>query len=97
MSANKRTERTPPREIRNPELVKTALDMSTDWVRSQPDPESVAIAAGWLMNELGQLVDALSVERVAAVRQLRTDGWSLAEIGFSLGLSRARIDQIAKQ
>lgn len=94
---NQRSNKTPPREIRNPKLMQTANDMSLDWVRSQPDPESVALAAGWLLAELSELVDKISIERVAAVRALRAEGWSLAEIGFSLGLSRARIDQIAKQ
>jgi DNA-directed RNA polymerase specialized sigma24 family protein len=61
------------------------------------DPMLRALAMSWLLDSIqSELIPRVSAVRVAAVRQLRMEGFTLAEIAAELGLSRARIDMIAK-
>jgi hypothetical protein len=68
-----------------------------DWIGSLDDPFLRAKGISWLLDSIQtELLPNASAARVAAVRQLRLEGYTLAEIAAELGLSRARIDMIAK-
>ena len=83
--------------ITNRKLEDQLRQLCDDWLTQFDDPFATAQAAGWLMDvlqtELGPMITA---HRVRAVRQLRVDGFTLAEIAAQLGLTRARVDAIAK-
>lgn len=83
--------------ISNPVLEQQLQDLCNEWLTQFDDPIATAQAVGWLLDviqtELGPMVSA---HRIRAVRQLRHEGFSLAEIAAQLGLTRARIDAIAK-
>lgn len=67
-----------------------------EWLTPMDDPILEAQAAGWLLDVFQtDLVPHVSSFRVRSVRRLRSQGFTLAEIGAELGLSRARIDRIA--
>ena len=68
-----------------------------DWIESFDDIFLRAKGLSWLLDSIQtELLPNVSAARVAAVRQLRLEGYTLAEIAAELGLSRARIDVIAK-
>lgn len=68
-----------------------------DWIGSLDDPFLRAKGISWLLDSIQtELLPNASAARVAAVRQLRLEGYTLAQIAAELGLSRARIDMIAK-
>ena len=68
-----------------------------DWIESLDDPFLRAKGLSWLLDSIQtELLPNVSAARVAAVRQLRLEGYTLAQIAAELGLSRARIDVIAK-
>ena len=68
-----------------------------DWIESLDDPFLRAKGLSWLLDSIQtELLPNVSAARVAAIRQLRLEGYTLAQIAAELGLSRARIDMIAK-
>ncbi len=68
-----------------------------DWIESLDDPFLRAKGLSWLLDSIQtELLPNVSAARVAAIRQLRLEGYTLAQIAAELGLSRARIDVIAK-
>lgn len=83
-------------KITNPSLQRQLNQLCTDWLDSMDDPVAKAQAAGWLLDVLqADVVPNVSAHRVRAVRQLRVQGFTLAEIAAELGLSRARVEKIA--
>jgi hypothetical protein len=83
--------------ITNPKLEAQLQKVCDDWIATLEDPMLRALGVSWLLDSVqSELIPNVSAVRVAAVRQLRMEGFTLAEIGAELGLSRARIDKIAK-
>lgn len=83
--------------LTNPPLEKQLSSLCDEWLSQFDDPIAVAQAAGWLLDLLQtELGPSITSRRVQAVRQLRLEGFTLAEIGAQLNLTRARIDTIAK-
>ena len=83
--------------VTNMKLQAQLQQVCDDWVASMDDPMLRALAMSWLLDSIqSELIPHVSGIRVAAVRQLRMEGFTLAEIAAELGLSRARIDMIAK-
>jgi DNA-directed RNA polymerase specialized sigma24 family protein len=86
--------------VTNPPLAELLLDDMVDWLdrgASLNRPENQAAACTWLLGVLDDLSDAVAARRSAAVRQLVADGWSYAEIGHALGVSRSRAHQLAER
>ena len=84
-------------KITNPTLQASLNRLCEEWLGPMDDPIMRAQAAGWLLDVLqSDVVPNVSAHRIRAVRQLRVQGFTLAELGAELGLSRARIDSIAK-
>jgi DNA-directed RNA polymerase sigma subunit (sigma70/sigma32) len=83
--------------VTNVKLQEQLQKVCDDWIATLDDPMLRALAMSWLLDSIqSELVPNVSAVRVAAVRQLRMQGFTLAELGAELGLSRARIDKIAK-
>lgn len=83
-------------KITNPQLQADLSRLCVGWADGFDDPIAQAQAVGWLMDFLlTELSPALSAVRVRAIRQLRVQGFTLAEIGAELGLTRARVEKIA--
>ena len=83
-------------QLRNPELQAQFREMVTVWVDSMTDPMSTAQAVSWLVDMVETEMEPLMQKRVAAIRRLWMDGHSLREIADQVGLSRARVHQIAR-
>ena len=84
-------------EITNSKLVADTQATLVEWALGLQDPVAIAQATGYLIEELKNIQSELATHRSVVVRQLRAEGWSLAEIGAALNLSRARIEQIANR
>ena len=83
--------------VTNMKLQAQLQQVCDDWIASMDDPMLRALAMSWLLDSIqSELIPHVSAVRVAAVRQLRMEGFTLAEIAAELSLSRARIDMIAK-
>lgn len=83
--------------VTNMKLEAKLQQVCDEWIETLEDPMLRALAMSWLLDSIQSvLVPNVSAVRVAAVRQLRMEGFTLAEIAAELGLSRARIDMIAK-
>jgi DNA-directed RNA polymerase specialized sigma24 family protein len=96
----KRTDREPVQNITNPDLALLVFTSCTEWVQDlhhEHGAEVCAVGAGWLIGQLEATTTALANERASAVRTLRANDWSLAEIAHALGMSRARVEQIANR
>lgn len=76
----------------NPTITKATSEILV-WLNELP-PMRKAKAATELTEECQALQIKLSDARRSAVRQLRADGWTLAEIGAQYGLSISRVKQI---
>lgn len=84
-------------KITNHQLQTSLNELCSTWLDGLDDPVVMAQATGWLLDVLQtDVLLSVSAYRVRAVRQLRVQGFTLAEIGAELGLSRARVDAIAK-
>lgn len=89
----RRTPRNVPRTVAKPEY-ETTIDKCVEWTKSFPDPDSRGLAAGWLNDLLLDAIVELGMVQRQAVREMRAEGRTCAEVGFTLGLSRQRIDQM---
>jgi DNA-directed RNA polymerase specialized sigma24 family protein len=86
------------RTIQNQRLAESTAQRWEAWLmKHQKDPVATAWACAYAMDELTMLVERVANRRTEAIRQLQAEGWSLAEIGAELGMSRARVDQIGKR
>lgn len=83
--------------VTNSKLAEQSRAKLVGWVLEQTDPVAVAQAAGWMIDQLNDVRSEIAQHRTVAVRQLQAEGWSLAEIGAALGITRARVDQIANR
>ena len=84
-------------KITNDRLQNSLNKLCSTWLDEMDDPVVVAQATGWLLDVLQtDVLIGVSAYRIRAVRQLRIQGFTLAEIAAELGLSRARVDAIAK-
>ena len=84
-------------KVTNEQLHSSLNELCTAWLDGMDDPIVLAQASGWLLDVLQtDVLVNVSAYRVRAVRQLRVQGFTLAEIAAELGLSRARVDAIAK-
>ena len=84
-------------KVTNKQLQSSLNELCSTWLDGMDDPVVTAQAAGWLLDVLQtDVLISVSAYRIRAVRQLRVQGFTLAEIGAELGLSRARVDAIAK-
>lgn len=82
--------------ITNPSLQQSIQTQCLEWLAGLDDPIAQAQAVGWLMDVLQtDLGPQVSGFRVRAVRQLRVQGFTFAEIAAQLGLTRARVEKIA--
>jgi len=90
--------RTHDHTTRNPQL-ETALRETVDRYLAQfeGDPCATAQAATWIVDLLADIEQSTAERRRAAIRRMRAEGWTLAQIAAEMGMSRARVDQIAKQ
>ena len=83
-------------KVTNQTLQDSLNRLCDEWLSGMDDPILQAQAVGWLLDVMqSDVVPNVSAYRIRAVRRLRSQGFTLAEIGAELGLSRARIDRIA--
>jgi DNA-directed RNA polymerase specialized sigma24 family protein len=75
--------------------IRAALADALDTVSDEPE-RTICLAA-WILETVEEDLEPIRTARAAAVRQLRAEGFTLAELAELSGLSRARIDQIAKR
>lgn len=61
------------------------------------DPAELAALVSWIVDMTETELEPALQLRTAAIRRLRAEGFTLAELAELTGLSRARIDQIAKR
>jgi len=60
------------------------------------DPVTVITAVGDTFAALDAELERIARVRLAAVRRLRTDGWSYDRIAAATGLSKGRVAQLSK-
>lgn len=90
--------RTHDHTTRNPQLETALRETVTRFLAQfENDPCATAQAATWIIDLLTDLEESTAERRRAAVRRMRAEGWTLAQIGAEMGMSRSRVDQIAKQ
>lgn len=65
-----------------------------DKIRRHQDLVVRAKQSVMLMEELQNAIAELSEIRAAALRDLHNTGWSYAQLGEAVGLTRARVHQI---
>lgn len=83
--------------LTNKRLAQRATKLYVDWVKSFTDPVQRAQAAGFVELQLAHTQLFIATIRQEAVQQLIAEGWSLAEIGAELEISRARVHQIGQR
>jgi DNA-directed RNA polymerase specialized sigma24 family protein len=59
------------------------------------DPVEVCTAVGDTFAALDTELERLAEVRIAAIRQLRADGWSYDRIAAATGLSKPRVQQLS--
>lgn len=84
--------------LQNPKMAETVAATFAKFLgQFDGDPLATAQAVGWLLDMTDEALEPARVARVAAIRRLRADGWTLAEIATETGLTRARVHAIAER
>jgi DNA-directed RNA polymerase sigma subunit (sigma70/sigma32) len=60
------------------------------------EPEEIARTATAMLEWLERVTSEIAHQRAEALRQLRSQGWTLNDIAGELGLTRQRIEQITR-
>ena len=90
--------RTNTHHLQNPKLAETVAATFAKFLSQfEDDPLATAQAVGWLLDMTDETLEAARDARRAAIRRLRRDGWTLAEISAETGLTRARVHAIAER
>lgn len=90
--------RTEDHAVRHPELEQTLRGTVARFLEQYDrDPCATAQAATWMIDLLADMEADVAERRRAAVRRMRGEGWTFAQIAAELGTTRARVHQIATQ
>lgn len=77
--------------------LRAALRAEAARIADLSDPVDVIKAVGDTFAALDGELERIAAVRLAAVRQLRADGWSYDRIAAATGLSKGRVQQLSKK